>query len=70
MGNCCRLRGNFPEVLVRSIAESSYGRAKIFAKCSQDAVRFYEINPLFRLIVACGGHVREVRSLQHKFCNV
>ncbi len=30
-------------------AESTYGCAKIFEKCSQDAARFYEINPLFRL---------------------
>ncbi len=43
MGNCYRLRGNFPEILARSIAESTYGRAKIFEKCSQDATRFYEI---------------------------
>ncbi len=50
MGNCSRLGGNFPEILARSIAESTYGRAKIFEKCSQDAARVYEINPLFRLL--------------------
>ncbi len=36
-------------MLACSITESTYGRAKIFEKCSQDAARFYEINPLFRL---------------------
>ncbi len=52
MENCCRLRGNFPEILARLIADSTYGRAKIFEKCSQDAARFYAINPLFRLVRA------------------
>ncbi len=64
IGNCCRLRGNFPEILARSIAESTYGRAKIFKKCSQDAARPYEINPLFRLLR--GDHMFYLELLENQ----
>ncbi len=49
---------HFPEIVGRSIAESTYGRAKIFEKCSQDAARLYQINPLFRLLVLQLPHQR------------
>ena len=37
-------------ILARSIAESTYGRAKMCKNCPKDAAKLYERNPKFRLI--------------------
>jgi hypothetical protein len=38
------------QILARSIAESTYGRAKIYKKRSKDVARTYEINPKLRFL--------------------
>src|SRR5690348_15687574 len=40
----------FLKILVRSIAESTYGRAKIFKNGSKGAARLYKINPKSRFL--------------------